>query len=191
MEKIIKELYGEKYLSYSNEIENELKKVLDERKFQVLYYYYEEKKSYSEIAKIFNLTRQRIGQMIKYIVYKVTSASFMAKLNILIGFQNEKYPNKNVIHIKKLGLSNRSYNALINAGIQTTSELLEKLNDLKNIKGIWGCSVLDIYNTLYENGYTPLPGGIYNEINEIINKHNIPLSVLIEGLQNVQNLQKQ
>ena len=59
------------------------------------------------------------------------------------------------------------------------------------MKGIWNESLTNIKDTLYEQGYIPLPGNIYDDIMVIIRKYSISLDNLIEGLQNVKTLQKQ
>lgn len=191
MEKIIKELYGEKYLEQKDLVEIKIKNTLSERELSILKLKFNEGLTLDNISNIYNLTKQRVSKIVKNSIHKITLSSFKYELNNILNIQNGSYPNTENKHINLLGLSNRAYNALIKNGIQTVNELLDNLDNLKNMKGIWNESLTNIKDTLYEQGYIPLPGNIYDDIMVIIKKYSISIDNLIEGLQNVKTLQKQ
>lgn len=143
-----------------------LELILNDVELKIFNFRYTDKLSLNEIGNKLGYSKQYISQTLKRC--------------------NDKISRTFTDEIGSLCLSNRTYNALINAGITTIDELL-RLNDydLINIKHLGRTSIKHINDRLRSFGYIKIKSSISDDIKYILRKHNITLEQLAEEIKNV------
>lgn len=143
-----------------------LELILNDIELKIFNYRYTDKLSLNEIGKKLGYSKQYVSQTLKRC--------------------NDKISRTFTDDIGCLYLNNRTYNALIEAGITTIDDLL-RLNDydLINIKRLGRTSIKHINDRLKQFGYEKVKSTISDDIKYILRKYNITLEQLEEELKNV------
>ena len=143
-----------------------LELILNETELKIFNYRYTDKLSLNEIGKKLGYSKQYVSQTLKRC--------------------NDKIGRTFTDDIGSLYLNNRTYNALINAGITTIDDLI-RLNDydLSRVKALGRSSIKHINARLKQFGYTKIKSTISDDVKYILRKHNITLEQLAEELKNV------
>ena len=161
---------------------------LTARELEVVHLYYREEKTLREIANVYNVTPERIRQILAKSLRKLRhpSRSKQIKMGARLA-QTESYVRVKEIEVKKrleeieayekeigdhppilkpltleeLDLSVRSYNCMARSNIRSLKQLKELAGNggLMNIRNMGKKSILEICNKLYE-----LTGACYHEV---------------------------
>ena len=126
---------------------------------EVIYYYFNYRKTYKEIAEIYGVSTARIGQIL-HTAYRDLRKLVYANY-IILGKVDDSFskinPNaKNNGSLVNLHLSNRTYNALARAGITDAATLVIYASSrpayLASIRNLGKNSLKEIETTLKERG---------------------------------------
>lgn len=146
---------------------------LTDKERNIIYLYYRDRKTYNEIGKIYNLSGNRIGQILTKTLRKLRHPSQSKFLKIgVYGVLEEKqreYAEKvaelteKILYftliaekdnIKNCNFSVRTYNCLYAAGKKTLADIAKmSYAELTSIRNLGIKTLLEIADTLEEHGY--------------------------------------
>ena len=130
-------------LSYVNDFEGILQRACNEREGICIRTYFQYEGTLETIGKELDITKERVRQIISSGTKKISSYIFEQRMHKQLA-ENLKniYETYENCPLKSLGLSSRSYNALIKHGVKTVADLLnctiEELTYIRSLgkKGI-------------------------------------------------------
>ena len=147
---ILEQLYNLDEDEFYKRIDHMVNLINSERQREIIKYKYGicgyEKKSYKEIADIFNITTTTVSSLSQKIIYQFKALNYRHKILIKDYTVNEPICN--------LNLSTRTYNILMRNGIWTVPDLKKLCDDPNNMSKIYGISkgtIKEIYEKLNLN----------------------------------------